>query len=112
MPPSRTYVPADLQLTLLAATSPKLELTFRPMFGGIMGYARGRPFASLSNVGLALKLGGVNHSELLTLPGAHRLQYEPDSPQSKTYVVVPGTILNDPDQLAAWTSRSARYVSE
>ncbi|MFC0502382.1 hypothetical protein [Asaia krungthepensis] len=34
------------------------DLSFRPMFGGIMGYAGGRVFASLSNIGLALKMNG------------------------------------------------------
>ena len=32
------------------------EMTFRPMFGGICAYIGGRVFASLSDVGLALKL--------------------------------------------------------
>ena len=108
MPPSRAYVPADLQSLLLAAALPALELTFRPMFGGIMGYARGRPFASLSNVGLGLKLGGADDAELLALPGARRLQYEPASPPSKTYIVLPNIVLDHPDQLAAWISRSAK----
>ena len=83
---ARAYVPAELQARLLAATSPELELSFRPMFGGIMGYARGRPFASLSDVGLAFKLAGADHVALLALPGARPLRYEPDSPPSQSYV--------------------------
>lgn len=85
-------------------------LTFRPMFGGIMAYAEGRPFASLSNVGLALKLAPADQSAFLELPGAKRLQYEPTSPPSKSYVVVPDPLVDDPDALEPWARRSAEFV--
>ena len=98
--------PASLR-ALLAAAAPDLDLTFRPMFGGIMGYAAGKPFASLSDVGLALKLAGADHDALLALPGARPLQYEPDSPPSRSYVLVPPPMLDDPAALAAWARRSA-----
>ena len=81
------HVPAELQARLLAAASPELEVCFRPMFGGIMGYARGQPFASLSDVGLAFKLAGADHAAPLALPGAAALRYEPDNPPSQSYVV-------------------------
>lgn len=107
---ARVHVPAELQARLLAAASPELELSFRSMFGGIMGYARGRPLASLSDAGLAFKLAGADHAALLALPGACPLRYEPDSPPSRSYVVVPGEVLDDPARLAAWAERSARHV--
>jgi TfoX/Sxy family transcriptional regulator of competence genes len=66
--------PKTLQAILEKAAPPDLPLTFRPMFGGIMGYADGKVFASLSDVGLALKLGGEAHGALLALPGAKPLQ--------------------------------------
>ena len=98
--------PASLR-ALLAAAAPDLDLTFRPMFGGIMGYAAGKPFASLSDAGLALKLAGADHAALLALPGARPLQHEPDSPPSRSYVVLPRSVLDDPAALAAWARRSA-----
>jgi TfoX/Sxy family transcriptional regulator of competence genes len=49
-----------LQAIMEAASPPDLELGFRSMFGGIMGYAAGQAFASLSNVGLALKMTGAD----------------------------------------------------
>ena len=92
---------------LLAAAAPDLELTFRPMFGGIMGYAAGKPLASLSDVGLALKLASADHAALLALPGARPLQYEPDSPPSRSCVLVPPSMLDDPAALMARARRSA-----
>ena len=111
MPPaeagSAEHDPKVLQFVLTEAAPPDLELTFRPMFGGIMGYVEGKVFASLSNVGLALKLAGADREALLAEPGAHPLQYEPDQPLSKSYVVVPETMLSDPDVLRRWIVRSA-----
>ena len=111
MPPaeagSAEHDPKVLQSILTEAAPPDLELTFRPMFGGIMGYAEGKVFASLSNVGLALKLAGADRDALLAEPSARPLRYEPDQPPSKSYVVVPEAMLSDPDVLRRWIVRSA-----
>ncbi len=101
------HIPKTLQATLEGAAPPDLELAFRPMFGGIMGYAGGKVFASLSDVGLALKLSGDDHAALLALEGAKPLQYEPGTPPSKSYVVVPEAMLANPEQLRDWIARSA-----
>ena len=99
--------PKALQAILTKAAPPDLELSFRPMFGGIMGYANAKVFASLSDVGLALKLAGADCEALLAEPGARPLQYEPSQPPSKSYVVVPDAMLSDPDALRRWIVRSA-----
>jgi len=80
--------PKALQ-AILAECVPDQELVFKPMFGGILAYHAGRPLASLSDRGLALKFNGADHAAALAVPGADRLRYEPDSPLSKTYVVLP-----------------------
>jgi TfoX/Sxy family transcriptional regulator of competence genes len=80
------------------------------MFGGISVYADGRMCISLSDVGLALKLGEADRAELLKLKGAKPLQYEPDSPPSKSYVVVPGSMLTDRAELGRWIAISAAFV--
>ena len=98
--------PKLLQPILAGATPPDLEVTFRPMFGGIFAYADGNPFASLSDIGLALKFAGSERDAMLALPGAAPLRYEPDQPASKSYVVVPEPMLSEPDQLRAWVIRS------
>lgn len=95
-----------------AAEARRLDrgLTFKPMFGGVCAYTQGRVFASLLNIGLALKLPPDAQAELLTEEGAKRLQYEPDAPPSKQYVVVPPPMQTDTPTLAAWLGRSVEYV--
>lgn len=101
------YKPEILRKIVEAAAAPELELLFRPMFGGIGVYARGRMFCSLSDVGLALKLGGDEYTALLKVRGARALQYDSSMPPSKTYVVVPASMLKNGTLLAKWISRSA-----
>jgi TfoX/Sxy family transcriptional regulator of competence genes len=98
--------PKALQAIMEKAAPPDLELAFRPMFGGIMGYAAGKVFTSLSDVGLALKLSGEHRDALLAIEGSKPLQYEPDSPISKSYVVVPEAMLSDAHRLREWVSLS------
>ena len=104
------HVPAELQKRLEAAAPAEVELRFKPMFGGIGGYADGRMFASLSDVGLALKLGEPARAELLKIKGAKPLQYEPGAPPSRTYVVVPDATLSDRRALQGWIGKSAVFV--
>ena len=98
-------VPTELQARMLAAV-PGGELSFRAMFGGIMGYAAGLPFASLSNVGLALKFAGDARDRALALPGAVPLRYEPDAPPSKSYVVLPTEVVDGRAALHDWIMAS------
>jgi TfoX/Sxy family transcriptional regulator of competence genes len=90
--------------------APEAELTFRPMFGGACAYVGGRVFASLSDVGLALKLSPADQEALLEVRGAKRLQYEPGAPPSRQYVVVPPRLCQDADALADWAGRSVEHV--
>ena len=99
--------PKALQAVMEAACPPDLELAFRPMFGGIFGYAAGQAFASLSNVGLALKMTGADHAALSDVPDVKPLRYEPDDPPSKSYLLLPEAMLSDPDSLRSWIARSA-----
>jgi TfoX/Sxy family transcriptional regulator of competence genes len=99
--------PKALQAVLANAAPPDLELMFKPMFGGVLAYAYGKPLASLSDVGLALKASGALNAEFLSVPGAIPLRYEPDAPPSKTYVVVPETMLGDREALRAWIVKAA-----
>ena len=98
--------PKRLQAVLTEAAPPDLDVGFRPMFGGIMAYAEGKPFASLSDVGLGLKFAGSEREALLSLPGAAPLRYAPDQPPSKSYVLVPEALLAEPDLLRPWVIRS------
>ena len=98
------HQPTDLR-DLLIDVAPGIDLSFRSMFGGIMGYAGGVVFASLSNVGLGIKLPKADQAGLIAL-GGDPLRYEPDSPPSKSYVVVPAAMLADRAALATWVARS------
>jgi len=100
------YDPANLQKILMIPELAALDLSFRPMFGGIMGYAGGKVFASLSNIGLALKMNGKDREALLALPGAQALRYEPQAAPSKTYVVIPEALHACPAELRLWVERS------
>lgn len=91
--------------------APELSIRFRAMFGGAGAYAYGQIFASLSNIGLALKLPADAQNKLLAEPGAKRLQYEPDSPPSKHYIVVPEAIRQDSKRFGKWVEQSLAYVA-
>lgn len=93
------------------ALPPDEEPSFRHMFGGMGVYARGRMFASLSDAGLALKLGTEDQTKLLEEEGARRLQYEEDGPVSKTYVVVPMAVAESPGSLGPWVLRSIQHTA-
>lgn len=101
-----THDPKLLQPILAGAAPPDLDVTFRPMFGGLFAYADGKPFASLSDIGLALKFVGNERDAMLALPGAVPLRYEPDQPAGKSYVVVPERMLSEPGELRSWVIRS------
>jgi TfoX/Sxy family transcriptional regulator of competence genes len=84
-----THHPAKALLQAFQrAARPDNELTSRAMFGGILAYASGKPAASLSDMRLALKLGGAARDELIAAGGAP-LRYEPDTSASKSYTLVP-----------------------
>ncbi len=103
--------PADLQARMLAA-APDIDLSFRKMFGGIMGYADGVVFASLSDVGLALKFTAAERDRALALPGASPLRYEPNAPASKSYVVLPRVVVDDGAALHDWITASANGLRQ
>lgn len=106
-----THDPKALQTIFHAAAPPDLELAFKPMFGGIMVYADGKAFASLSDVGLALKAPPALMTELLTTPGAAPLRYKPDAPASKSYVVAPDALLADREGLRTWIVKAAAALA-
>jgi TfoX/Sxy family transcriptional regulator of competence genes len=103
--------PAVLGVRLEQAVGGTLDLRFRAMFGGLSVYSGDKIFATLSDVGIGLKLGEADRLALLREPGAKPLQYDPDQPPSKTYVVLPPQIVADDSELALWVRRSADFVA-
>ncbi len=100
----------DRLLAAADSVAPDLEVEFKAMFGGACAYVRGRVFASLSNVGLALKLPPEAQEELLKQAGAKRLQYSEEDPPSRQYIVVPPVTLERLESLAEWVRRSVEHV--
>ena len=102
---------ALLQAKILNAASPalRLELTFKPMFGGVMIYAATHPFASLAEPGLSIKLGAEDRTHLLKEPGTAMLQHD-GAPPSKQYVTIPKHLLENEAQLRIWLDRSATFA--
>ena len=107
-----SHDPKALQQLLAAAAPPDLPLTFKPMFGGILAYADGRAFASLSDVGLALKASPALMAALLAEPGAAPLRYSPGDPPSKSYVLAPEPMLSDREALRGWIVRAAADLAK
>lgn len=88
----------------------EVELSTKYMFGGIMCYAYGRPFISLSNVGIGVKLSSAERDDLLTIDGTKPLRYEPNSPPSKSYTIVPFEWHQEFEKLLPVLQQSATYV--
>ena len=105
------YDPQILRSLVAAAEPEGVTFTFRAMFGGLMVYADGRPLASLSDVGVGLKLGADDREEILAESGAEMLRYEPDAAPSKSYVRLPDAVVDDPERLSEWVGRGVRFVA-
>jgi TfoX/Sxy family transcriptional regulator of competence genes len=102
--------PRHLREIIADAAPPDLELTFRPMFGGIMVYAEGKPFSILLGTKVALKAKGPLFAEFLGVEGSEPLRYAPDAPPSKSYVAVPEAMLADREALRDWIARAAAML--
>jgi len=90
----------------LGAEAAAYDMHYQPMFGGIIAYTSGRPFASLSNAGIAVKLAADGRL-VLEKAGGYPLRYNPDDPPSKSYTVIPIAFVDaGGTPLAAWLKAS------
>jgi TfoX/Sxy family transcriptional regulator of competence genes len=87
-----------------------IELEFKYLFSGLFAYVEGRAFASMSTVGLALKLPPDSQVELLQHTGAKYLQYEINGPIHREYVVVSPEFHENHELLAHWIERSINHA--
>jgi TfoX/Sxy family transcriptional regulator of competence genes len=102
-----THDPKELQRMIRAAAPVEMELSFKPMFGGIVTYTNGQPLAWLCKAGLALKVGVSAHDEFSVLYGDKPLQYG----LGRKYVVLPDAMLSDRETLQAWIIRTAKGLA-
>jgi TfoX/Sxy family transcriptional regulator of competence genes len=90
--------------------SPDIELQVKPFFGGAAAYANGHICLSLTKVGFAVNLPEVERQELLN-KGAQPLRYFPNAPVKKEYVILPASIVNEPDFLQKWVRKCIFYIT-
>ena len=86
------------------------SITCRRMFGGVGAYVGDAMFASLSKVGLALKLPHGEQAEIVAR-GGRPLQYKPGGPINRRYVLLPETMLSRRD-LRPWVVKSLRHAQQ
>jgi TfoX/Sxy family transcriptional regulator of competence genes len=86
------------------------SLEIKHFFSGAAVYADGRICISFTPAGLALKLPKALRDELMKEEGTKSLQYFPESPIKKDYVVLPKRLLDDKGQLCFWVDQSIAYV--
>lgn len=103
--------PKELRRLVEANEPEGYQITYKAMFGGFMAYADGRPFASLSDVGIGLKSSPEEIEELLMEHDAGMLQYEPDAPVSKSYVCLPDAMVADAEQLRERLASAAAFAA-
>ncbi|HYG46736.1 MAG TPA: TfoX/Sxy family protein [Allosphingosinicella sp.] len=100
---------ARIEQAMILATEDD-DITFKAMFGGVMCYTSGRPFASLSNAGIALKLDPADRQALIDGGRGWPLRYEPGDPPSKSYTILPEREFGPEDaDLRMWLQRSIAY---
>lgn len=85
------------------------DISCKHFFSGAAAYVDGHIFMTLTTVGLALKLPEDDHNTLFDR-GAKPLQYFPDAPVKKDYVLLPIQLIDDHRVLNEWISRSMEFV--
>ena len=88
-----------------------IKLEYKHFFSGAALYANGKICISLTPVGFAIKLPEELRNDLLKQKGTKPLQYFPEGPIKRDYVVLPKTVLNDSKVLRHWVKVSIEYVA-
>jgi TfoX/Sxy family transcriptional regulator of competence genes len=94
----------------LAAIDIGDDIQVKPFFGGAAAYTKGNIFLSLTKVGFAVKLPISEVQDLLQVEGAKKLQYFPNAPIKKEYVILPNYMVQDPIILREWVIKSLDYA--
>ena len=88
-----------------------IRLEVKHFFSGAAVYANGKICITLTPVGLALKLPEKDILPLIKEEGAKPLQYFPEGPIKKEYVLLPGSIVGNSKKLQHWVKLSIEYVT-
>jgi TfoX/Sxy family transcriptional regulator of competence genes len=110
--PKKTYeaVMRDMEMRALGL-GPELggDIQFRFMFGGVLGYTRGRPFLILWGDTVGLKLPKDAQTELREL-GKQYADYSAETPGGPQYIAIPAQIVKDEAKFSPWLARSLKHV--
>ena len=101
---------SDLMAEVASNLSTTANLKIKHFFSGAAVYADGRICITLTPAGFALKLPAGLRDELMAQEGTKHLQYFPEAPIKKDYVVLPQRMLDDRDTFCFWVDKSIEYV--
>jgi len=107
--PYRTELTALLDALDLDA-APRAAIDVRHFFSGAAAYLDGQIFASLSPVGLALKLPKATRERPLAT-GGQPLRYFPKAPVKKGYVVLADAVRGNREELALLVAESVGFAT-
>lgn len=93
------------------AVPPGVYVDCLHFFSGAAAYANSCIFATLTPVGLALRLPDGAGQELVEI-GGKVLRHYPVGPMKKEYVVVPDDLADDPAQLRVWALQAIDHALE
>jgi len=97
--------------TAIPRTPRGVQLQCKHFFSGAALYVNGKICASLTPVGLALKLPEPSRARLVSTRRGRPLRYFPAGPIKKEYVALSRAILGNPVQLRRWLTGSIQYVA-
>ena len=100
----------DMMAEIAPDISTTASLEVKHFFSGAAVYADGRICISLTRAGFALKLPKALRDELLKEEDTKNLQYFPEAPIKKDYVVLSQRLLDDRDRFCFWVENSIEYV--
>ena len=102
---------SELMNRVTAGKFKNADLECKHFFSGAAVYANGRICITLTPVGFAVKLPEESRTALMRDKGAKHLQYIPEGPIKKDYVVLPEATLKDMRILRHWVAVSIGYVT-
>jgi TfoX/Sxy family transcriptional regulator of competence genes len=89
---------------------PVAPAIMRKMFGFPAGFIHGNMFMGLHQENMILRLPEQSRTKLLAVGGAKVFEPMPGRPMPE-YVVVPLSIVHDPEQLSQWVSKALEYAT-
>jgi TfoX/Sxy family transcriptional regulator of competence genes len=107
--PSWSKSPPEL-IEVFESVMPGPPAVARKMFGYPAGFVNGNMFMGLHEHRFVLRLPEEERTRLLAIRGAETFEPMAGRPM-REYVVVPASLLADPEGLEAWVAKALAYVA-